>query len=82
MAVGLVQERKCDKCLNGLAKKIIRLLVTDVIVDTSKDEISVNHILPLDDRNCPLRLRGADAYSPYFYSRNYADLIRLPCLST
>jgi site-specific DNA recombinase len=36
-------------------KKILRLLVTDIIVDTSNGEVSVNHILPLDKKSCPLR---------------------------
>jgi hypothetical protein len=42
----------------GERKKILRLLVTDVVVDTSNGEISVNHILPLEKKSCPLRPRG------------------------
>jgi site-specific DNA recombinase len=37
--------------------KIIRLLVTDVIIDTLNGEITVNHILPLDQKMCPLGSR-------------------------
>ena len=40
-------------------KKILRLLVTDIVVDTSNGEISVNHILPLEKKSCPLR-SGSD----------------------
>jgi site-specific DNA recombinase len=35
-------------------KKILRLLVTDVIVDTTKGEIVVNHILPLNPKKWSL----------------------------
>jgi len=38
-------------------KRIVRLLVTDVIVDTTKEELHVKHILPLK-KSCPLSLRG------------------------
>lgn len=44
-------------------KKILRLLVTDIIVDTSNGEISVNHILPLDKKSYPLR-SGSDESHP------------------
>ena len=42
-------------------KKILRLLITDIVVDTSNGEITVNHILPLDKKSCPLRSRSDDS---------------------
>jgi site-specific DNA recombinase len=39
----------------GDRKKVLRLLVTDVVVDTANGGISVNHILPLSQKSCPLR---------------------------
>ena len=38
-------------------KRIVRLLVTDVIVDTTKEELHLKHILPLK-KSCPLRSGG------------------------
>ena len=41
-------------------KRIVRLLVTEVIVDTTKEELHLKHILPLK-KSCPLRSGGNDA---------------------
>jgi polyribonucleotide nucleotidyltransferase len=38
-------------------KEIVRLLVTEVVVDTKKDEILIRHVIP-GDKVCQLRSRG------------------------
>lgn len=54
-------------------KRILRLLITDIIVDTSKGEISVNHILPLDKNS--FRLCSGAHKGTFLKRRSYPS----PC---
>ena len=51
-------QKKLDECDFEEKKKIIRLLVEEVEVDTIKDTINIKHIIPMDVQKSPLCSRS------------------------
>ncbi len=49
--------KNLDQLQFGDKKHIVRLLVKDVVVDTAKEEMTINHIVPID-KSFPLRPRS------------------------
>jgi site-specific DNA recombinase len=53
-------QKKLDECDFEEKKKIVRLLVEEVEVDTIKDSINIKHIIPMDVQKSPLCLGSDD----------------------
>ena len=52
-----------EKCSFEEKKKIVRLLIEEVEVDTVNDKINIKHIIPMKKQKYPLCCRTADADS-------------------